>query len=150
KVHPEYPRPQMVRDRWQNLNGLWHFAVVKNLEEPPIGRDLAEQILVPFPVESALSGVMTPAAYASHRRTFTVAREWHKQRVVLQFGAVNWEASVWINGNKLGAHQGGYDAFAFDITEALKPDGTQEVVVGVWNPIDAGTQPRGKQVRKPN
>jgi hypothetical protein len=155
KVHPEYPRPQMVRKEWMNLNGLWEFALAKKDEEAPLGKKLAQQILVPFPVESALSGVMKTAEpsgdglRAWYRRTFEVKKEWAGKRLLLHFGAVNWEATVWVNGKKLDTHRGGYDGFSFDITDALKKDGSQEVVVGVWNPIDSGTQPRGKQVRKP-
>jgi hypothetical protein len=152
KVHPEYPRPQMVRKEWMNLNGLWEFAAAKRGvkdEEPPIGKKLDGQILVPFPVESALSGVMTPAERVWYRRTFEVKKEWANTRLLLHFGAVNWEATVWVNGKMLGTHTGGYDGFNFDITDALKKDGPQEIVVGVWNPIDSGTQPRGKQVKKP-
>ncbi len=148
KTLPEYPRPQLVREKWQNLNGLWQFAVAKDKEEPPLGKKLDEQILVPFPVESALSGVMKRADRVWYRRTFTRPKEW-TGRTLLHFGAVDWEATVWLNGVKLGTHRGGYDPFSFDISEALRGGGEQEVVVGVWDPTDAGTQPRGKQVNKP-
>jgi len=149
KVHPEYPRPQMVRKEWMNLNGLWEFAAAKEKEEPPLAKKLDGRILVPFPVESALSGVMKPAERVWYRRTFDVKKEWADRRLLLHFGAVNWEATVWVNGKKLDTHRGGYDGFTLDITDALKKDGPQEIVVGVWNPIDGGTQPRGKQVKKP-
>jgi beta-galactosidase/beta-glucuronidase len=155
KVHPEYPRPQMVRKEWQSLNGLWEFALAKKDEDVPLGKKLDGQILVPFPVESALSGVMKTAEAkgdglrAWYRRTFEVKTEWAGKRLLLHFGAVNWETTVWVNGKKLDTHRGGYDGFSLDITDALKKGGPQEIVVGVWNPIDAGTQPRGKQVRKP-
>ncbi|HEX5271450.1 MAG TPA: glycoside hydrolase family 2 TIM barrel-domain containing protein, partial [Gemmataceae bacterium] len=155
KVHPEYPRPQMVRKEWMNLNGLWEFAVAKKDDEAPLGKKLDGEILVPFPVESALSGVMRTAEpngdglRAWYRRTFEVKKEWAGKRLLLHFGAVNWEATVWVNGKKLDTHRGGYDGFSLDVTDALKKGGPQEVVVGVWNPIDSGTQPRGKQVRKP-
>jgi beta-galactosidase/beta-glucuronidase len=155
KVHSEYPRPQMVREEWMNLNGLWEFAIAKKDEAAPLGKKLDGQILVPFPVESALSGVMKTAEpngdglRAWYRRNFDVKKEWDGKHLLLHFGAVNWEATVWVNGKKLDTHRGGYDGFSFDITDALKKDGPQEIVVGVWNPIDSGTQPRGKQVRKP-
>jgi hypothetical protein len=149
KVHPEYPRPQMVRKEWLNLNGLWEFAAAQKDEDPPLGKRLDGQILVPFPVESALSGVMKPAERVWYRRTFDVKKEWTDGRLLLHFGAVNWEATVWVNGKKLDTHRGGYDGFSFDITDALKKGTTQEIVVGVWNPIDGSTQPRGKQVKKP-
>jgi beta-galactosidase/beta-glucuronidase len=139
----------MVRPQWLNLNGLWQFAVAKENDEPPVGKDLAQEILVPFPVQSALSGVMKPAERVWYRRTFELKKDWAGRRILLHFGAVNWEATVWLNGYKLGSHQGGYDGFSFDITDVLKADGPQELIVGVWNPIDGSTQPRGKQVRKP-
>ncbi|MGH7221908.1 MAG: glycoside hydrolase family 2 protein, partial [Gemmataceae bacterium] len=149
KPHPEYPRPQMVRKEWRNLNGLWQFAFAKKDEATPIGKDLSERILVPFPVESALSGVMKHSDRLWYRRLFTVPKEWKDQRVLLHFGAVDWEAKVWVNGKEIGSHRGGYDAFTFDITDALKKDGEQELIVGVWDPTNASTQPRGKQVNKP-
>jgi hypothetical protein len=149
RVHPEYPRPQMQRKAWQNLNGLWQLAFAKEGEDAPVGKDLPERILVPFPVESALSGVMKRAERLWYRRHFAVPKEWAGQRLLLHFGAVDWEATVWLNGKKLGTHRGGYDGFSFDVTDALKGDGEQELVVGVWDPTDAGTQPRGKQVRRP-
>ncbi|HEY7156500.1 MAG TPA: glycoside hydrolase family 2 TIM barrel-domain containing protein [Gemmataceae bacterium] len=155
KAHPEYPRPQMVRKEWQNLNGLWEFAVAKKDEKAPVGKQLDGQILVPFPIESALSGVMKSAEPNGdglrvwYRRTFEVKKERAGQRLLLHFGAVNWESTVWVNGKQFDTHRGGYDGFTLDITDALKMDGPQEIVVGVWNPIDSGTQPRGKQVRKP-
>jgi hypothetical protein len=149
KVHPEYPRPQMVRPDWLNLNGLWQLAIAKRGEAPPLGKELDQHILVPFSVESALSGVMKHADRLWYRRTFTLPKEWVSQQVLMHFGAVDWETTVWINGVKIGEHRGGYDAFHWNITYALKPAGEQEVVVGVWDPTDAGTQPRGKQVNKP-
>ncbi len=149
KALPEYPRPQMVRPDWINLNGLWQFAHAAKDEAPPLGKDLAKQILVPFPVESALSGVMERAERVWYRRTFTTKKEWEGKRLLLHFGAVNWEAHVWVNGKAFDPHRGGYDGFTLDVTDALKKEGEQELIVGVWNPVDAGTQPRGKQVRKP-
>jgi hypothetical protein len=143
KVHPEYPRPQMVREQWMNLNGLWDF----NPAEKP--GNWPQKILVPFPVESSLSGygkmVDGPVWY---RRTFAIPDKWKGQRVLLHFGAVNWESAVSINGRQVGLHKGGYDAFSFDITESLK-DGENEIVVRANNPADKSTQPRGKQVKKP-
>jgi hypothetical protein len=150
KAHPEYPRPQMVRKEWMSLNGLWEFAEAREADEAPVGKKLDGQILVPFPVESALSGVMKPAQRVWYRRNFDVKKEWADRRLLLHFGAVNWEATVWVNGKKFDPHRGGYDGFTLDITDALKKDGPQELVVSVWNPIDEGTQPRGKQVRKPH
>ncbi|HEY4311934.1 MAG TPA: glycoside hydrolase family 2 TIM barrel-domain containing protein [Pirellulales bacterium] len=150
KVWSEYPRPQMVRRQWHNLNGLWQFAVAGRDSAPPVGRQLSQQILVPFPVESALSGVMRDAERVWYRRMFTVPQGWTGKHVLLHFGAVDWDTTVWVNGKKLGSHRGGYDPFDFDITTALNGTGEQELIVGVYDPGDAGTQPRGKQVRKPH
>jgi beta-galactosidase/beta-glucuronidase len=149
KVLPEYPRPQLVRERWQNLNGLWQLEFGKDGDAPPVGRALAEQILVPFPVESALSGVMKRAERLWYRKTFRVPDAWKGSRVLIHFGAVDWESQVWLNGKELGTHRGGYDAFSYDLTGALKPEGDQELIVRVFDPTDKGTQPRGKQVNKP-
>jgi hypothetical protein len=148
---PDYPRPQLVRERWLNLNGLWQYAITPK-DAPAPGASFAGQILVPFAVETALSGVGKPLAPDQrlwYRRTFRVPPAWKGQRVWLRFDAVDWEALVAVNGKTVGTHTGGYDAFAFDITEALTPSGDQEVVVSVWDPSDAGPQPRGKQVLKP-
>ncbi|MDD4266895.1 MAG: glycoside hydrolase family 2 TIM barrel-domain containing protein [Pirellulales bacterium] len=146
----EYPRPQMVREDWQNLNGLWQYAI------RPADQDKVEtfdgQILVPFAVESALSGVMKPVGPDNrlwYRRQFTVPADWQGQRILLHFGAVDWDATVWVNGREIGSHRGGYDPFTFDITKALKPGQLQEIVLSVWDPVDQGTQPRGKQVLEP-
>jgi len=149
-AHPEYPRPQMVRKDWQNLNGLWAYAITATGAPQPSQWD--GQILVPFPVESALSGVMKRVYETNqlwYRRTFTIPRGWKGKNVLLNFGAVDWETKVWVNGREVGTHRGGYDGFSFDITGALKPSGEQEIIVSVFDPTDAGTQPRGKQVRKP-
>ncbi len=146
---PEYPRPQLVRPRWLSLNGMWEFQQAQADDVPPIGRSLAEKILVPFPVESALSGVMRHVDRAWYRRVFELPSVWAGQRVLLHFGAVDWEASVYVNGQPLGTHQGGYDSFEFDITDVLRPEGSQEIVVGIFDPTDSGEQPRGKQVHKP-
>lgn len=150
KVRPEYPRPMMVRPQWQNLNGLWDYAIRPKDEARPQTMD--GQILVPFCVESALSGVGKAVGAANrlwYRRTFDVPADWAAGRVLLHFGAADWEATVWVNGKEVGTHRGGYDPFSFDVTEALKNAGPQEIVLAVWDPTDEGTQPRGKQVRKP-
>jgi len=148
-AHPEYPRPQIVRKQWKNLNGLWQLAFAEEGEAAPVGKDLPEQILVPFPVESALSGVMKRAKRLWYRRTFEIPEAWKGQRVLLHFQAVDWEATVYVNGEKLATHRGGYDAFTVDATDALKADGPQELIVGVFDPASNGYQPRGKQVAKP-
>lgn len=148
---PEYPRPQLVRPDWASLNGPWQFALGREGDPAPVGKDLGDKILVPYPIESALSGVMKPVetGRAWYRRMFSVPAAWRDRRVVLHFGAVDWESTVWVNGKELGTHKGGYDGFEYDITDALNPQGDQEVIVRVFDPTDGGTQPRGKQVKKP-
>lgn len=147
---PEYPRPQMVRDRWLNLNGPWQLDFDRPMDSVPAGVELAGKVLVPFPIESALSGVKRHADRVWYRRTFEVPMEWEGKRVLLHFGAVDWEATVYVNGKELGTHRGGYDGFSFDITDVLRRRGQQELVVRVLDPTDGGNQPRGKQVVKPD
>ncbi len=149
KALPEYPRPQLVRGEWENLNGLWQLSFGKEGDRPPVGKTLDEQILVPFPVESALSGVMKHSDRLWYRRTFANPEKWAGKRVLLHFGAVDWEATVWVNGREMGTHKGGYAGFSFDITDALKPGDGNELIVRVYDPTDKGTQPRGKQVNNP-
>jgi hypothetical protein len=145
----EYPRPQLVRKDWLNLNGLWDFAVTAPTGGPPPKWD--GQILVPYPIESALSGVgkhVTNLEWLWYRRTFTVPAKWKGKRILLHFGAVDWEAAVQVNGKQYDPHRGGSDPFTLDITDALK-EGENELLVRVFDPTDHGTQPRGKQVSKP-
>jgi hypothetical protein len=144
---PEYPRPQLVRPDWQNLNGVWDFAITSRDAGAPGSFPL--QILVPFPAESALSGIMqriTEAQRLWYHRTFTVPVGWSGRRVQLNFGAVDWQTTVWVNGAQVGTHTGGYDAFSFDITDRLRAGGN-DIVVGVYDPTDAAGQPIGKQRR---
>ena len=144
-----YPRPQLVRADWQNLNGLWDYAITPiNASNTP---SFVGKILVPFPVESVLSGVKTNLDERSklwYHRVVSVPGSWHDRRVRLHFGAVDWRCQVWINGHAAGQHQGGYDAFTFDVTDALHWDGKEEITVCVTDPTE-GDQPRGKQARKP-
>lgn len=147
---PEYPRPQMVRKDWQRLNGLWEYAIVG--KDAPQPTQFDGEILVPYPIESALSGVMKKVGKDNrlwYRRTFRVSKKWNDKRILLHFGAVDWDTTVWVNGKEMGNHKGGYDPFSFDITDALKDKGEQEIVLSVWDPTNAGTQPRGKQVDNP-
>jgi len=151
QVLPEYPRPLMVRSEWLNLNGLWEHAVRPAADPAPGKYD--GPILVPFAVESALSGVGKAVGKENrvwYRRTFRVPKTWRGRRVLLNFEAVDWDARVLVNGQEAGRHKGGYDPFSFDITDLLKRRGDQEIVVSVWDPVDEGTQPRGKQVRAPH
>ncbi|MGP4005236.1 PA14 domain-containing protein [Streptomyces sp. 4N124] len=153
---PEYPRPQLTRDAWRNLNGRWQFAAAEAGERPPVGKNLAERILVPYPVESQLSGIQRHEDRMWYRRTFTVPADWSigsGQRLQLNFGAVDWQSEVYVNGKKVAAHKGGYDKFSADITDALKPGRTQELIVGVYDPTDAAdgeNPPIGKQRLDPS
>jgi hypothetical protein len=148
-VRGEYPRPQMVRQNWMNLNGIWQFQPGISLTEAiPTGK-LSSKILVPFPVESAISGIMTHYDKMWYRRTFTIPTSWAGQHIILHFDAVDYQTEVFINGQSLGVHKGGYDPFMFDITSYLVGTGAQEVTVKVYDPTDAGGQPRGKQTLNP-
>ena len=147
-VLPEYPRPQMVRSNWMNLNGVWQFQPGATNDPVPAGQNLAGVILVPFPMESALSGVMQYSAFSWYRRTFTVPEEWLGQRIILHFGAVNWRSQIYVNGQSVGTHTGGYDPFSYDITPYLN-GGTNELIVRVYSPEDSGGEPRGKQTLYP-
>ena len=133
---PEYPRPQMVRAQWQNLNGLWKYTHTgKEVTIPP--KSISANILVPFPHQSALSGVGKPcqAMYRMwYRRTFTVPADWKDQRIILHFGAVNWHSTVHVNGAPVGEHKGGFTGFQFDVTSQLK-SGENELIVSASNPL---------------
>jgi hypothetical protein len=141
---PEYPRPQLTRADWQSLNGIWQFAGASDINTPPTGQNLGEEILVPYPIESALSGIMRRQDYSYYRRTFTVPAGWSGRNVQLNFGAVMWQSKVWVNGTPLGTHEGGYDKFSYDISGALR-SGSNEIIVGVWNPVETQDIPVGKQ-----
>jgi hypothetical protein len=147
---PEYPRPQMVRSEWVNLNGLWDYRVTSH-DSPQTNLDEG-RILVPFAIESALSGVkrtFLPTEKLWYERTFTIPETWRGRRVILHFGAVDYSATVTVNGQKAGSHAGSSDAFSFDITDLLVPGARQQVAVEVEDRTDKGQQPRGKQVLKP-
>ncbi|NNM07371.1 MAG: hypothetical protein HKO65_19915, partial [Gemmatimonadetes bacterium] len=164
---PEYPRPQMVRPDWVNLNGSWDLAILPRDDPEPTS--YAEDILVPFPVESSLSGVgrkVEPEERIWYRRAFphpepasgadpasgaepASGPHLAGTRWLLHFGAVDWEAEVFLNGVRVGGHRGGYSPFSFDVTDHLIPGRDQELVVSVWDPTDRGDQPRGKQVLEP-
>ncbi len=147
---PEYPRPQMVREHWQNLNGEWDYAIVSKGMPAPV--DFDGKILVPYAVESSLSGVGKKVGEANelwYHRTFTVADNWKNKTLLLHFGAVDWQADVWVNDIKVGTHRGGYTPFCLNITPALAKTKVQHLLVKVWDPTDKSYQPRGKQVDKP-
>lgn len=148
-VLPEYPRPIMERTEWKNLNGLWDYAIIEKGKHTPSVFD--GKILVPFAVESSLSGVgKTVGAEKElvYRRSFDVPSSWKGKRVLLHFGAVDWRTDVWVNEVKVGSHTGGFTPFSFDITEALQGK-NNTLMVKVWDPTDKGYQPRGKQVSRP-
>lgn len=149
-VWREYPRPQMQRPDWENLNGLWQYAITPKDAHQPTKWD--GEILVPFCIESSLSGVQravddTQALW--YKRFFTVPTSWKAKDILLHFGAVDWECEVWVNGTKVGGHRGGYTPFSLNLTAALNTKGPNELVVRVWDPTDKGFQPVGKQTLNP-
>lgn len=149
-VLPEYPRPLMERSEWQNLNGEWEYAIKPLGEVEPASFD--GNILVPFAVESSLSGVQKEVGEKNelwYKRSFTVPAKWKGKDVMLNFGAVDWKAEVFVNDVLVGSHKGGYTPFSFNITPFLKGSGAQKLVVRVWDPSDKGYQPIGKQTSNP-
>src|SRR5262245_52483638 len=145
----EYPRPQFTRERWQNLNGLWDYAITSKTSPAPSKFD--GKILVPFAPEAALSGVgkiLQPEERLWYRRSFDAPDAWKGERILINFGAVDYECALWVNGGLVGAHKGGFDAFSFDLTPYLK-EGGNELLLTVTDPSDKGEQPRGKQQLKP-
>ncbi|MDR2811008.1 MAG: beta-galactosidase [Tannerellaceae bacterium] len=149
-VLPEYPRPLIQRGEWTNLNGLWEYAIAPRGAKEPAAFD--GHILVPFAIESSLSGVQKEVGGANelwYKREFTIPANWKNKHIKLNFGAVDWIANVFINDILIGSHQGGYTPFSFDITPYLSGKNKHKLVVRVWDPTDKGYQPRGKQVVNP-
>jgi hypothetical protein len=146
---PEYPRPQLTRADWLNLNGVWEFTGAPNIDSPPVGQSLPEGVLVPYPIESALSGIKRHEDNMYYRKQVTIPAGWSGKRVKLNFGAVTWQSRVWVNGVRVGEHTGGFDSFGFDITGALRA-GANEVIVGVRSTVDGQAYPVGKQRRNPS
>ena len=149
-VLPEYPRPQLERTDWVNLNGEWEYAIKPKGEVEPNSFD--GNILVPFAVESSLSGVQKEVGENNelwYKRSFAVPANWKNKDVVLNFGAVDWKADVFVNDILIGSHQGGFTPFSFNITPYLTGKSNQKLVVRVWDPSDRGYQPRGKQTSNP-
>ena len=142
---PEYPRPQFERTEWMNLNGLWQYAVTPKSASQP--QDYDGQILVPYPIESSLSGVkrqLDADEALWYMKEFTLPSEWSGRNVRLNFGAVDYYATIYLNGRRVGQHTGGYSSFSFDITSGLK-EGTNTLIVKVLDPTDLNSQAVGKQ-----
>ena len=147
-----YPRPQLQREQWTNLNGLWDYAILPKTAEQNIPATYQGQLLVPFAVESSLSGAGKTVGKDSilwYHTVLQLTNPKNKQRTLLHFGAVDWQATIYVNGKEVGSHEGGYDPFTVDISSALIKGSKQELAVRVWDPSDDGPQPRGKQVKKP-
>jgi len=150
KVLAEYPRPIMERNDWVNLNGLWDYAVLPRGGQEPA--QFSGKILVPFAIESSLSGVGQRVGDENelwYKRTIKLPANWKGKNILLHFGAVDWDTEVFLNDIKIGNHRGGYTPFSFDITPFLNAGGEQKLVVKVFDPTDKGYQPHGKQVNKP-
>lgn len=144
-----YPRPMLERNDWENLNGKWQYAIVPQSDAQPA--TWQGDILVPYPVESRLSGVerrVDDNEALWYNRTFSVPSKWKGKDIMLNFDAVDWSCDVWVNDTKVGSHKGGYSPFSMNITHALKAKGENKLTVRVTDPTDGGYQPRGKQVRK--
>ena len=149
---PEYPRPQMIRSNWTNLNGQWDFTIQPKIDEKiPLSSD--GKIIVPFAVESFLSGVAKTVGKDSvlwYKKNISLPVQFKSKNLLLHFGAVDWQCDVFVNGKKVGTHQGGYDPFTFNITPFINKGTQQQIAVKVWDPTDDGPQPRGKQVKDPH
>lgn len=149
KPWPQYPRPDMVRPEWMNLNGMWNYAITPKGKKPDRWDG---SILVPYPLESALSGVkrkINEKENLWYKRTFNLPDGWSKKHILLNFEACDFETTVWVDGKEAGIHRGGYDPFSFDVTALIGKSRLHELIVCVWDPTDKGTQPRGKQVSSP-
>ncbi len=151
---PEYPRPQLTREgNWKNLNGIWQYAILPKNDLATIPNMFQGDILVPFAVESSLSGVGKRVGKDNvlwYNRTVEILNNKKNNKTLLHFGAVDWYAKVFVNGVKVGEHKGGYDPFSIDVTSALKKGSRQTISIQVWDPTNEGEQPVGKQSINPN
>lgn len=147
---PEHPRPDFQRPVWLNLNGTWEFQIDKDSSMPAAeikpDMPLAQKIVVPFCPESRLSGIVQTdfMKHVLYRRSFTLPPEMQGKRILLTFGAVDFDATVWVNGRRVGSHKGGYTPFTFDVTTALRP-GENQVFLSVYDDTASGLQATGKQ-----
>ena len=150
QIWQEYPRPIIERDKWSNLNGYWEYTITESSQIQPT--EFSGKIRVPFAIESQLSGVekrLDADKALWYKRDFKIPSQWKDQNIILHFGAVDWQADVWVNDIKVGCHKGGFTPFSFDITSAINANGTNTIVVRVLDSTDKGFQPRGKQVTNP-
>ena len=152
-VWQDYPRPQMERSEWKNLNGLWDYTILHRLPRERVAPiKYKDKILVPFSLESSLSGVgkeLLPVEVLWYRTKFDVS-QWKEKEIILHFGAVDYKSSLYINGIEVGTHVGGNDPFSYNITRFINDEkNLQELELSVWDPTDTGTQPRGKQALRP-
>lgn len=147
-VHGEYPRPIQQREKWKNLNGYWEVET-KKMDTIPFGKKLSKQILVPFAVESFLSGLEEKTDDLLYRKTIEIPQDWNGQQIMLNFEGVDYDAVVYVNGKEVGDHQGAFDYFSFDITPFLTENKEQEIIVKVHDASNDGLQPVGKQVKEP-
>ena len=148
-VWPEYPRPQLERKSWKNLNGMWDYSIRDSDGIKPDKHD--GQILVPFSLESSLSGVMnnlTENQFLWYEKKFSLPKEFEGKKILLHFGAVDWGCEVYVNDDKIGEHKGGYSAFYFDVTSSIK-SGKNTIVLKVIDKTDRSYQPVGKQTLTP-
>ena len=146
-VWQTYPRPQLQRSDWQNLNGLWEYQIT-DMKVKKSNIKYGNEILVPFAIESSLSGVaqeFNPTDKLWYRREFTIDPKWKNKQIILHFGAVDYECQVWVNNKLIGSHKGGNNPFSFDITKQLKGSGTQVLELSVTDPTDTESVTRGKQ-----
>ena len=150
KAWQEYPRPQLERKQWLNLNGIWSYSITDVNSQKPDNFD--GEILVPFSIESSLSGVMKSLNEKQilwYYKEFEIPDNWKDKNIIIHFNAVDWICELYINDNKIDEHSGGYSEFSFDITKNIK-EGKNKILLKVFDPSDKGYQAVGKQTLNPN